>query len=257
MIRRAWKSRHFANVVALMALFVALGGTGLAQSGGALSIDEIRHAFTREQYKITGAMIREGTITSRHIRSNTVTGKDIKTGSVEGKDIKSGTVDSIDIRPKAVTYSKIANKSVGTAQLVDHAIGDTQVAPNALTTRSINEPTLTLPRRCSNGKIGPIGDICATVSVVSAGTWAAAQSACVASGMRLPSIAELLRTLDAAPIPGVELWTDQPNGAVGSGDHITVKRTPIPPNPPLTDYLARTSADNIAFRCVVTASSDT
>src|SRR4051794_23762531 len=62
--------------VALLALFVSLGGVSYGVATG--SID------TRE--------IKNNTVRSKDIRNNTVTGRDIRTGTIRGGDIGSNSV---------------------------------------------------------------------------------------------------------------------------------------------------------------------
>lgn len=62
----------YANVVASLALFVALGGTGYA-------------AVT-----ITGGNVKDSSLTGRDIRNNTIAGADVKNGSLLSKDFKAG-----------------------------------------------------------------------------------------------------------------------------------------------------------------------
>src|SRR3954452_3823428 len=67
--------------VALLALFVSLGGVSYGVATG--SID------TRE--------IKNNTVRSKDIRNNTVTGRDIRTGTIRGGDIGSNSVTGRDI----------------------------------------------------------------------------------------------------------------------------------------------------------------
>lgn len=54
----------YSNVMATLAVFVALGGTSYAAA------------------KLTGADIRNGTLTGKDVRDGSLTGKDLKTGTV-------------------------------------------------------------------------------------------------------------------------------------------------------------------------------
>jgi len=70
MLSRAASRLTYANVMATVAVFVALGGSSYAAV----------------------------TITGSQIRDNTVTSKDLRDNSVQGRDIRRGTVTSSDIR---------------------------------------------------------------------------------------------------------------------------------------------------------------
>lgn len=62
----------YANVVASLALFVALGGTGYA-------------AVT-----ISGKNVKDGTLTGKDLKNNSVASADIKNGSLLSRDFKAG-----------------------------------------------------------------------------------------------------------------------------------------------------------------------
>jgi len=62
----------YANVVASLALFVALGGTGYA-------------AVT-----VTGKNVKDGTLTGRDIKNSSVTSADVRNGSLLSRDFKAG-----------------------------------------------------------------------------------------------------------------------------------------------------------------------
>ena len=62
----------YANVVATLALFAALGGSSYA----ALAV--------------TGAQVRDGSLTGRDVRNATLTGKDVRDQSLLGRDFKPG-----------------------------------------------------------------------------------------------------------------------------------------------------------------------
>jgi len=85
-------------VVALVALFVALGGSSYA-------------AFT-----ITGKNIKNGTITGKDVKKGSLTGKQIKSGSITGKQIANDTLTDKQIKlssfgkvPSAVNADHAAN----------------------------------------------------------------------------------------------------------------------------------------------------
>jgi hypothetical protein len=75
----------YANVMATVAVFVALSGSSYA-------------AFV-----VTGKQIRDDSITSADIRNRSVTGTDIRNNSLTSADIKNGYVTGADIRDKSLT----------------------------------------------------------------------------------------------------------------------------------------------------------
>jgi hypothetical protein len=66
----------YANVVASLALFVAIGGSSYA----ALSV--------------TGAQVRDGSLTGRDVRNNSLTGKDVRNGTLRTSDFAAGQLPS-------------------------------------------------------------------------------------------------------------------------------------------------------------------
>lgn len=69
-----------SNVIALIALFVALGGTA-----GAAGVK-----------LITGAGVKDGSITGADVKAESLSGADLKRGSVTGSDIRNGSLHSSD-----------------------------------------------------------------------------------------------------------------------------------------------------------------
>ena len=70
MLARLRARLTYANVVATLALFLALGGTSYAL-----------------------------TVTGRDVRDNSLTGRDVRTGSLRSSDIRDGSLMGIDFRP--------------------------------------------------------------------------------------------------------------------------------------------------------------
>ena len=62
----------YSNVMATLALFVALGGTSYAAA------------------TITGADVRNGSLTGKDVKNRSLTGVDIKNRSLTGSDVKDG-----------------------------------------------------------------------------------------------------------------------------------------------------------------------
>jgi hypothetical protein len=69
---KRWIRLSYANVVASLALFAALGGSSYA----AISI--------------TGAQVRDGSLTGRDVRDGSLTGRDVRDKSLLARDFKSG-----------------------------------------------------------------------------------------------------------------------------------------------------------------------
>lgn len=95
-------------VVALIALFVALGGSALAVHLG-------RNA-----------------VKSRNIKPGAVHTSDLHRKAVRTTKIANGAVKTIKLAPKSVTTAKLADEAVNTDQIADGAVGATQLAPDSV-----------------------------------------------------------------------------------------------------------------------------
>jgi cytoskeletal protein RodZ len=89
-LRRRVSSAH---LIALVALFVSLGGTSFAA------------------LVITGKNVKNGSLTGTDIKNNSVTGKDVK--SLTGSDIKNGSIGAGDVKSDALTGTQISEGTLG------------------------------------------------------------------------------------------------------------------------------------------------
>lgn len=105
----------YANVVATLALFLAL-------TGGAVWAAK----------KIGSKNIKRGAVEKKHIAKDAVRKKHIKDSQVDGSKIEDGAVGRDDL----------AGGSVGPAQIGANAVGASAVAPNSLGGAQIDESSL-------------------------------------------------------------------------------------------------------------------
>jgi hypothetical protein len=80
---RAFGRRHltYANVMATIAVFVAVGGSAFATS-----------------YVITkSSQIKDGAVTGADVRDASLSNKDVKNGSLTGSDVKDGSLNGVDL----------------------------------------------------------------------------------------------------------------------------------------------------------------
>jgi hypothetical protein len=141
------------NLTALIALFVALGGTAYASN------------------EWTGDNIVNGSLTTNDYKNNDIKGVDVENGTLGGNDLAAGAITSdencvfpgicfdstriadravgaSEISPGAVDSSELALGSVTPAKLAPDAVGSPAVAPDSLTGADVDESTLdpaTLP----------------------------------------------------------------------------------------------------------------
>jgi hypothetical protein len=149
----------FANVISMVALFVALGGTGYAatqlakNSVGAKQIrknavkaSEIAAGAVRtpdiRANAINGSKIPDGAVTGADLADNGVGGADIADEGVGGADIADEGVGGADIANDAVGAGEIADNAVAGSELADGSVGSADVANESLGTNDVTDGTL-------------------------------------------------------------------------------------------------------------------
>jgi hypothetical protein len=81
-LKRIAQRLTYANVMATIALFFAIGGTTIAGA----------------QALLTGADIKNGSLTAADLANSSVTKKKISTGAVRSRSVRNGSLRSVDIR---------------------------------------------------------------------------------------------------------------------------------------------------------------
>ncbi len=92
-------SRHYANVVATIALLAVLTGVGAAAAG--------------KVQIVTGKQIKNGSISTKDLANGSVRAADIKNGGVTSADIGVNQVKRADIASNQITGDEIAPGEVG------------------------------------------------------------------------------------------------------------------------------------------------
>jgi uncharacterized protein YjbI with pentapeptide repeats len=99
------RPRSIYDVFALLALLVALGGTG---------------AYAANEW--TGENIVDGSLTGQDIFNNTISGADITNGSLTGQDVFDNTLAGADITNGSITTADVQNESIWSADIEDRSI---------------------------------------------------------------------------------------------------------------------------------------
>jgi len=107
---RVKKVLTFSNVVAFVALFVALGGSVYAAG------------------KISGAQIKPGSVPGNRIKSKSLTGNQIKPGSLTGTQIKAGSLGATQINQSTLTGVSASNIASVQYAVATVTISDTSPA---------------------------------------------------------------------------------------------------------------------------------
>jgi hypothetical protein len=121
MLRRLSPRLTYANVLATCALFVALGGTGIA------AVTQLANGSVKTPKLANGA------VTAPKLANGAVTAPKLANGSVGRGKLAEGAVTVEKIASGAVGVAEIGPGAVGTEELEAGAVGAPQVAVGSLT----------------------------------------------------------------------------------------------------------------------------
>lgn len=150
MISPIRKKLTYSNVVASLALFVALGGAAVAAGLPKNSVGP-------KQLKngaVTTKKLRKEAVTNLKLRRDAVSGSKIAGGSVGGSDLANNAVGSSKLANSAVINSKIANGVVGTNKLGTEVVTTAKLAKEDVTTEKLKNGAVTAAKLDSG--VGPL-----------------------------------------------------------------------------------------------------
>lgn len=168
--------------VALVALFVALGGVSYAAA------------------TIGSAQIKNNSVRGKDIRNSSITGRDVKNESLGGRDVKESALGKVPRATRADAAGTATSASRAASAANADRVGGLDVSQLRLRCPAGTRPTLGL---CMDPIPGGPTSL--------AGAWAA----CEARGGRLPSLGELEYLKD---LPGVRWANGQANQYEFSSD---------------------------------------
>jgi len=94
--------------VALLALFISLGGVSYGVATGTIGTREIRNNTIRS------TDIRNGQVSSRDVRNNSLRGSDVRNGTLTGADVNEATLGKVQAAGQAdIAFSPVAYARVG------------------------------------------------------------------------------------------------------------------------------------------------
>ena len=151
MIPRIRSRISYSNVIASLALFIALGGAAVA-------------AGHPEQQR-RRQEIKNGAVTTKKLRKEAVTGLKIAAGSVTGSKLAGGSVTNSKIAPGAVGVSSLANGAVNASKLANNAVTNSKIANGVVGTNKLGNSVVTTVKLADKSvtaaklsdEIGPIG----------------------------------------------------------------------------------------------------
>jgi hypothetical protein len=99
-------------VVALLALFIALGGVSYGVATGSIDSREIKN----------------GSVQSRDVRNDSLMGVDVENNTLGGGDIAAGTIRARDIAAGAIRGREITDRSISGRDVASNSLGDREIA---------------------------------------------------------------------------------------------------------------------------------
>jgi hypothetical protein len=130
---RIWKTLSFSNVLSLVALFVALGGSVYA--AGKINGSQIKaNSLPGNRVKaktLTAKQVKPGSLTGTQIKAGSLTGAQIKAGSLTGTQIQAGSLTGTQINASTlsgVTASKLASIQYASSKVPLGAVAATSTA---------------------------------------------------------------------------------------------------------------------------------
>jgi hypothetical protein len=130
----------FSNVVACLALFIALGGAAVAASTVA------KNSVGTKQLKanaVTAAKIKNGAVNSHKLAHGAVVAGKIGANSISSGNLQNGSVIASKLGKGSVTNPAIANGVVGTNKLGSKAVTSVKLADNSVGTTAIANDSIT------------------------------------------------------------------------------------------------------------------
>ena len=146
-LRRFAPRPTYANVIATIALFIALGGAAVAAGLPKNSIGPNqlkRGAVTPVKIRknaITPGKIAPGAVTPGKLGANAVLPGNLGNGIISTSKIAEGAVIASTIKNGVITNNKLANGSVNTAKLADNAVTAGKIANGSVTPAKLSFQT--------------------------------------------------------------------------------------------------------------------
>lgn len=118
----------FANVISMIALFVALGGASYA------AVTLPKNSVGAKQIKKNGvgaSEIKKNAVRASEIKSNAVSGGDVKDGGLTGNDIGDGSLGGADLGDNSVGGSEVTNDSLNADDIVGSSL-EGEIEPDVI-----------------------------------------------------------------------------------------------------------------------------
>lgn len=143
-------SKHlsFANVIACIALFVALSGAAYAAQASlgkkAVKTKNLANGA------VTTLKLRGGAVTNLKLRTGAVTGAKIANATIGSSQLANGAVRSAQLGGSVVTSGKLKNGAVTGEKIAGNAVGSNQLGPNSVATAKIQDGAVSSSKLASS-----------------------------------------------------------------------------------------------------------
>jgi hypothetical protein len=138
----------YANVIASLALFVALGGSAVAAGLAKNSVGPNQ----LKKGAVTAKAIRKQAVTAGKIAPKAVVAGKLGPNAVLPGNLGAGIIDTSKISAGAVTAEKIKNNVVTTNKLNTNAVTSQKIAQNGVATSNLGESAVTAAK-LANGAV--------------------------------------------------------------------------------------------------------
>lgn len=130
---RIRKAITFSNVIAVIALFLALGGSVYAASN-----------------KISGAQIKPKSLPGNRIKANSLIGTQLKAGTITATQIKAGSLTGAEIAPGSLTGTQVVGSTI--TGVTASSLGAIQYVANTVPLITTAPKGTTASATCPNGQ---------------------------------------------------------------------------------------------------------
>jgi hypothetical protein len=122
----------YPNVMATVAVFIALGG-------GA-------YAVSLPDGSVTSKQIARNAVRAKQIAKRAVRKKEVARNAIRSRKIKDGRVKSFDLADAAVTSAKLGDQAVLTPKLGEGAVTTSKLGDESVTTPKLGDESVTAPK---------------------------------------------------------------------------------------------------------------
>lgn len=150
MIRSLRSRISYSNVIATLALFIALGGVAVAAGLPPNSVGPKQ----LKRGAVTPKALRKAAVTSPKLAQQSVIAGKLGANAVGPGNIGNGAVTSSKLAKSSVINAAIANGVVGTSKLGNGVVTTVKLADNAVNTAKLANDSVTAAKL--SGEIGPL-----------------------------------------------------------------------------------------------------